>query len=175
MTAHRAVTLRRVTLGQTRILRNLFSYFIHDLAAYERARIDRNGFYNNPGVGHVIAARGHHSFFIMHGREIAGFVSLTRPPYHSKDRKTTVVQHFFVLNGYRRQRVGSRAVRLFLRRFPGTYALGQLAGNKPATRFWRTVLRRMRVRYRESMMRDSGQTLLVQRFTWPRRPGRSSP
>ena len=163
------ITLRKVTLEDKRILRNLFSYFIHDLAKYEDARIDKNGFFDNPDVEHVIKHRGHHAFFIMCNHEIAGFVTVTRPPYHSKDRKTTVVQHFFVLNGYRRKSIGSEAFLKVLRRFPGKYAVGQLRGNRPAIKFWRTVLRRNGIRYTEGIIHDPDQSYMVQRFRYRRR------
>jgi predicted acetyltransferase len=164
------VTLQRAGIAERRILRNLFALFIHDLAEFEHARVDRNGLYVCDCLRHLVRHPGLRPFLIRSNGELAGFIVISRPPYFSTDKKTSGIQFLFVLNGFRRKGVGAKAVLAVLRRLPGRYFVLQLQRNKRAHMFWLTFLRRNRLPYiAKRRLMDDGDLSWEQRFTFRRR------
>ena len=158
------IALKIVTLKEKNILRNLFSYFIHDLAQYEHVRVDKNGFFNCPDLDFIIKHRGLYSYLIFYKNELAGFIVISRPPYFSKDKKTSCIQQLFILNGFRRKGLGSVAILKILKKFPGKYSFFQLLKNRPAIKLCREFLKRNEIKYLEKKELVGTEEMLIQRF-----------
>lgn len=160
------IRIKRVSKVEKRILKNLFSYFMHDLSPYEDIELDKHGFFNCPDIKLIIENKGLKPFLIFHKKEIAGFINISMPVF-AADKTTHVIQQLFVLKKFRRLGVGKEASKLVLNKFPGKYAIGQLIKNKPAVKFWKSFLKELNIPYESEKRKDAeGNIILYQHFDW---------
>ena len=167
------ISLRKVTSENKRLFRRLFDYYCHDLACFyddkEDCKLTDSGTYKYRNFKIYYTHAGLKTFLIYSHENIVGFVVISRPPYFSKDKKTSQVVQFFVLNGYRRGGIGTEVINRVFLKYPGKYAVSQLVRNKPAIAFWRSFYKKSRMKYTEKVETFETMCLRVQRFTVPKR------
>jgi predicted acetyltransferase len=142
------VVLRKVTKINIIKLKNLFNLFLHDLAEFNtELKIGPNCVYSVPKLESYYNHPGIISFLIYYKKEISGFVVISRPPYFSRDKKTSVIQHLFILKGYRNKGIGTEAMKNIFKEYPGKYGVEQLPENKNAVNFWKALYKKCKVEY----------------------------
>jgi predicted acetyltransferase len=103
------------------------------------------------------------AFLIKIDSQIAGFILSNKPPYIPNDCDISI-QEFFILKKFRGKGYGLRAVSMFFEKFPGRYFIAQLANNKPAIEFWRSIYKKLGIEIEQREETESGVRILTQRF-----------
>lgn len=110
-----------------------------ELNAYEFSRIDgrtlgRDGLFGYPYLDAYWAEPGRVAYLLRADDELAGLALV---------RRVEAVSHlaeFLVLPKFRRAGVGTEAARQVFAAHPGPWCVRQVAGNGPATQFWRRAI-----------------------------------
>ena len=158
------ISLQKVTAANAVVLRNLFQFFCHDLAAVDEPMPMKNGRYVVEHFRLYFTHPGMESFLICQGESPVGFVVVSVPP-HFMDRYC--VQHLFVLNGYRRNGIATEAMTAVFSMFPGQYRVGQTFGYEPAIAFWKTLYASTGITYQDAVEGEGPDKERVQRFVVP--------
>ena len=158
-------TLRLVTDKDRVLLRNLFNYFIHDLASYDNdAKLNKSGTFALDAFAQYIHHPGLKTFLIYFEEEIAGFIVISIPPYFSKSKDLYQVQHLFVLNGYRRRNIGSEAAEQVIQKYRGKWSISQIESNEPAINFWRAFYKKRQIHFEEEIVTIDDENMIFQNF-----------
>ena len=165
------VSLARVTDGEAEVLRNLFQFFCHDLAAFDEPQPMHDGRYVVDHFDVYLTHPGMASFLICDDGAPVGFVIVSLPPHFMN---VHCVQHLFVLNGHRRKGLAGAAMSSVFRAYPGEYRVGQPFDHDASTAFWRALYAREGIAYDESVEGEGFDKERVQRFVVgpPTRPSR---
>ena len=168
------VTLEEVGPDAVPLLRRLMQLYLYDLGTIDGWNVSTEGFFGDPEkIERFWTERGRRSFLIKADAAIAGFV-LIRDEAAYAGRGTHEISEFFVLRKFRRRGIGEQAARMVFDLAPGPWELSQLASNRGAQEFWRTVIGR----YTHGKFADVEETHdhdghpwhgRVQRFEAPRR------
>lgn len=159
-----AVTLEPVKESQKHILGNLFSLFIHDLAAFEDAQLNASGLFECEQLDEIVNNPHLRPFFIYSKTYLVGFIVVSLPPFSRTD--THVIQQLFVINGFRKKGIGGDASFQILNKFPGKYGVSQALGNKSAISFWQHFYKEHRIVFEEAQESWDGEKVVVQRFVY---------
>ena len=81
-----------------------------------------------------------HPLIILKNDKPVGFALVSRPPRHQRDSIDFRLAEFFVVADQRRLGIGKEAAALIFNRFGGTWEVNEFQYNKPAIRFWRSVV-----------------------------------
>ncbi|GMK37201.1 acetyltransferase [Paenibacillus sp. CCS19] len=132
-----SVELKRVTVDELNLLRNLFELTAYDLSELSGANILDNGqFIANLDV-RIWYEDPHYDLLLIRVDEaIAGFVVIK----NLVEEQAYYLNHFFVLRKFRRKRVGKRAAIMAFDRYIGKWQVSQFDWNEPAQQFWRRVI-----------------------------------
>jgi RimJ/RimL family protein N-acetyltransferase/predicted acetyltransferase len=138
-----AVELEEATTAEIPTLRRLMQLYLYDLATVADWDVGGDGTFGDTEVIERFwgFAMGRHALLIRASGQLAGFVLLREGSYYGEPG-TREISEFFVLRRYRGQGVGERAAIAAFDRFVGPWEVREFAGNVPAQRFWRTVIRR---------------------------------
>lgn len=159
------VTLTKATIEEKPILQNLLSLYIHDLSPYSNdLQINDEGRFDYDGLDLYWEEPSLFPFLIRVEDRIAGFLLLNRPPYAPRDVQY-LINEVFILKSYRGTGVGREAVRQVFDRYPGSYLVFELEGNKPAIGFWHRLFESLEIPYEETLEDVHGDRCLLQRFT----------
>jgi len=92
-----------------------------------------------------------HPLVILKDGQRVGFALVSRPLRHQRGQIDFRMAEFFVLLQFRRLGVGRDAASLIFNRFAGTWEVVEFMYNKPAVRFWRSIINDYTAgQYRES-------------------------
>jgi predicted acetyltransferase len=124
------------------MLSNLLELYIHDLSEIFPVTLGPDGRFGYEKLPLYWAEPAvHHAFLIKHGRHVAGFAFATHGSPASDDPEDLDVAEFFVLRGYRRLGVGSRAAVALWDSVPGHWVVRVSEANRAGLGFWSEVIR----------------------------------
>jgi predicted acetyltransferase len=169
---------QRVTPDNLDVLDRLMQLYLYDFSVYFCDEGD--GFVGPDGrfdPGFPLSryaegsGSGHESWLARVEGRWAGFALIGhRADQHPHGGPGRAVQEFFVLPCFRRKGIGTALARQVFDDYRGFWQIAQIAANRPATAFWRTVISRYTGgRYADYTKEERGRTLVWQTFdssTW---------
>ena len=157
------VTLEKIGLGQQKILRNLYSLYLHDLSAYANGlQVSEDGSFEFDSFSLIWEKEGLSPYLIKADDHLAGFILLLEAPLTKK--VDNVVNDFFILNPYRGKGVAKAAAAKIFEQHKGSYYISQLIRNEPAVRFWKKIYQQFEVDVEEVAEVQDGEEVVYQTF-----------
>lgn len=121
----------------SKIIENLFQYYIYDMSEYAGFSPNPDGTYSVPdsvtGLSNYWKLPNHFPYYIYANGELAGF-SLIRN-YPGREKFFDIGQ-FYVLRKFKGQGVGKKAFELSVKKHPGEWITRVLPNNTGAFKFW---------------------------------------
>jgi predicted acetyltransferase len=135
------VQLHEATDADLPRVKNLVPYYIYDMSERMGWPCTPDGRFDGcNGLETYWHGPGKHAFVLRAAKELAGFVLILAD--NDDPSIDYSVTDFLVLRKFRGRGVGERIARQLFNRFCGRWKVEQLAGNRPAIAFWRTVIDR---------------------------------
>jgi predicted acetyltransferase len=159
------IKLKKVSQKEAPILRNLYSFYLHDLSKFTTSLdIAADGFFHFKEMDSFWKIDGISPYFIMFDEATIGFILLLERPF-LKNEKDFGINDMFILNKYKGKGLGVQAVKELFQQKQGDYFVMELAENKPAVSFWKKVYKESNIEYDEKEEVMDGEACLVQTFT----------
>lgn len=121
---------------QEPVIANLLELYAHDFSEFMGLKLGADGRFGYKQLPLYWQEPGRHPFLITVEGHWAGFVFVRRGSQISGDEKVWDVTEFFVMRGYRRLGIGTRAAHDIWRRFPGKWEVRVIGRNQKAKQFW---------------------------------------
>lgn len=131
------ISLVPVKQEDERILHNIMQFYIYEFTMFQDIRLEEYGsfapfnltaYWNDPDL---------HAYFIEYKGELAGFSLIEA----GAGGEPNVIREFFIMRKFNRQGLGQDASIKIFNMFPGAWSVTQVEKNKPATAFWRKVIK----------------------------------
>lgn len=155
------VILQKAAPTEKNILRNLYSFYLHDLSAYSASlKTNSEGTFEFDAFDLIWEKEGLTPYFIKYNEELAGFLLLIEPPLAK--RADYSINDFFLFNQYRRKGIGEEALRILWDEKPGSYYIVQLSTNQKAVAFWKKIFQRFSLPFEETLGTEDGEEIVSQ-------------
>jgi len=122
------------------VLENLFQYYVHDFSEVIPMDVAADGKFALRSLQAYWQDAWRHPFLARVAGHYAGFALVHQRSHLSGEPGVCDVAEFFVLRRYRRRGLGAALARQVFDSFPGRWEVRQLAANRAATTFWRSVI-----------------------------------
>jgi predicted acetyltransferase len=137
--------LARVELQPARpedapILLNLIELYSHDFSEFWPNDIGEDGRFGYKSLPLYWSEPGRHPFLIKTDGHLAGLALVKQGSEFSGSPTVWDLGEFFVLRGWRRHGVGTRAAHQVWRRFSGDWEVRVMQSNLPAQLFWKRAI-----------------------------------
>jgi predicted acetyltransferase len=120
------------------VLRNLFEYYVHDMAEWFEIDTKADGSYSYDTSS--VWNNGCEAWLAKLGDSIAGFAVIGPAVKWSDPIPAFDVHEFFVIRRYRRHGLGAAMSTRLWDAHPGEWLVRVVEANAVATRFWRTSI-----------------------------------
>jgi len=162
---HLAVNLVPVAQEKQNKLENLMTLYLHDLSQYAQdLKVNEDGRFEYDGLELFFKREGLHPYFINLQTETVGFILLNSGKFVPADIDYCV-NELFLLKGYRGKGIAAAAINELTKTYPGKYLVAQLANNKPAIDFWRSLYKRNNIEFEEKEETFDGLQCITQIFS----------
>jgi predicted acetyltransferase len=121
-------------LEQKPLLANLLELYVHDFSEFIDLEIGRDGRFGYKDLDLYWTDPRRFPCLIYVSGRLAGFYLVHGIP--EGDAHAWDMSEFFILRGYRRRAIGTRAAGAAFARFPGTWQVRVMESNEPACAFW---------------------------------------
>ncbi|MFO8035358.1 MAG: GNAT family N-acetyltransferase [Anaerolineales bacterium] len=154
--------------SEMKVMERLFQFYLYDFSQFVDLEIDQQGCFEYPSLDVYWQEPDRFPYFIEVEGKLAGFVLIKKGTGLDEDRESYDVAEFFVLRGYRRQRVGTRSAHRIWDRFPGRWVVRVMLVNQHAVEFWKKTIREYTGgEYQKWKITRDGYTWIVFRFSSP--------
>lgn len=130
------IELVPATQEQQPILANLLELYIHDFSEFHDVELGEDGRFGYPDLPLYWSKQDWYPFLIRIDGKLAGVVLVRKSSMVSGDDAVWDMAEFFILRGYRRRGIGSRAAQEIWQRFPGPWQIRVMQSNDAARQFW---------------------------------------
>lgn len=127
------VQVQPVVFEDKDVLGQLLELYLHDLSKFTGADVGSHGVYGYFYLDDYWTEPDRYPFLLRVEDHWAG-LALVRAGSPND------MTEFFVMRKYRRNGVGRAAALILFNLFPGEWQIRQLAANRSATKFWRSVI-----------------------------------
>jgi predicted acetyltransferase len=128
------------SLDQEPVLANLFELYAHDMSEFMDVELGADGRFGYKFLSSYWKDEGRYPFLIKVRGNLAGFALVRRGSQISGDENVMDMAEFFIIRGFRRLGVGTKAACDIWRRFPGKWSVRVREHNRPAKIFWEGTL-----------------------------------
>lgn len=150
------------------VMERLFQLYLYDFSQFVDIDINQQGRFEYPSLAVYWQEPDRFPFFIEVEGKRAGFVLIKKGTGREEDRESYDVAEFFVLRGYRQQRVGTRSAHKIWDRFPGRWIVRVMVVNHPAVKFWKQAVEEYTGgEYQKRKITRDETTWIVFRFSSP--------
>lgn len=125
---------------QEPILANLLELYGHDFSEFVDLKLGADGRFGYEHLPLYWSEPGRHPFLVVADGHLAGFVFVRRGSEISNDAEVWDVAEFFIVRGFRRLGVGTRAAHEIWKRFPGRWEVRVIDRNQRAKEFWQSAI-----------------------------------
>jgi predicted acetyltransferase len=126
----------RATREQEPVLANLLELYVHDFSEFLELKPGPDGRFGYKNLPLYWIEPERHPFLITVNCELAGFALVKRGSQISNDDSVWDMAEFFVLRGYRRHGIGTKAAYEIWRSSPGRWEVRVMEVNSAAHGFW---------------------------------------
>lgn len=138
------IEIREASLQEKPLIGNLMELYIYDFTEFaDSDHLDETGRFGFDRLDSYWQESHRHPFLLRVDGHPAG-LALVRTGIEALTGEAGVndVTEFFVMRRYRRSRAGEAMAHHVWNRFPGRWQVREIAANRPAHAFWRTVIAR---------------------------------
>lgn len=120
------------------VLRNLFEFYLHDMAEWFRFDQLPSGNYTHDTAPYWMPGRKVH---LLYANDVPIGFGLTQPGAQwSPEQEATDMEEFFVVRRHRRSGIGREFAEHLWRMYPGPWVVRVFQDNRPALPFWRRTV-----------------------------------
>lgn len=130
------VEIVAATADQQFVLANLLELYTHDFSEILDAQLGADGRFGYAQLPLYWQESNRHPFLIKADGNLAGFVLIRKGSLVSGDAQVWDISEFFVVRGYRRHGVGTKAAHEVWRKLPGSWEVRVMYKNPAALEFW---------------------------------------
>jgi len=130
--------LRILKKKEKPIFENLLQLYLHEISYYFPASYDsKMVIFNYDDINKYYDNTNNIIYLIVYGEnnDIIGFILV------DKNDQEMYIQEIFVLNHYKNQEIGTRAVNKLLDMYKANWTIKSLPNSKPAERFWKRTIK----------------------------------
>ena len=120
------------------VLRNLFEFYVHDMAEWFGIDTQADGSYSYDTS--LVWKHGYDAYLAKVGDSIAGFALIGTAAEWLGDIGSHDMREFFVIRRFRRIGLGQKMATWLWDERPGEWLVRVLEANAPAVLFWRTAI-----------------------------------
>jgi predicted acetyltransferase len=124
------------TREQEPIVANLLELYAHDFSEFHDVELGEDGRFVYPDLNLYWSEADRHPFLVRVGDKLAGVILVSGGSRISGDPAVWDMAEFFIVRGYRRRGIGSRAAQEIWRRFPGRWEVRVMEKNETGRQFW---------------------------------------
>jgi predicted acetyltransferase len=121
---------------QAPLVANLLELYIHDFSGFLNLELGADGRFGYSPLPLYWSEPGRHPFLIRVDAKLAGLVFVKKGSQVLGDGETWDMAEFFVLRGYRKRGVGTRAAHEVWKLFQGRWEVRVMHANVAARHFW---------------------------------------
>lgn len=125
---------------QAPILANLLELYAYDFSEFIELKLGADGRFGYQRLPLYWKESNRYPLLIMVNADLAGFVLIHKESQISGAEGIFDMAEFFVVRGYRRLRVGTKAAHQVWKRFPGKWEVRVINRNQKAQEFWGRAL-----------------------------------
>jgi predicted acetyltransferase len=118
------------------VLANLLELYAHDFSEFMDLEIGPDGRFGYQHLPLYWKEEDRYPFLILGSGNLAGFAFVRKGSQLSGNLETWDMTEFFVLRGYRRLGVGTKAAHVIWKKLPGTWEIRVRERNRGAKAFW---------------------------------------
>jgi predicted acetyltransferase len=115
---------------------NLLELYAHDFSTFHDVELGQDGRFGYPNLSLYWSEADRHPFLVRVDDQLAGLILVRRGSRISSDAAVWDMAEFFIVRGYRRRGIGSRAAQAMWRMFPGRWEIRVMESNEAGRRFW---------------------------------------
>jgi predicted acetyltransferase len=123
-------------------LANLLELYQHDFSEFVDVELGQDGRFGYKYLPLYWSEPNRFPFLIQVDGKLAGFALVRRGSEVSGNRDVWDMAEFFVVRGYRKRGVGTRAAHQVWRRCPGKWEIRVMPSNESAREFWSAAVAR---------------------------------
>lgn len=139
MNLNEEIKLIPIKLETKNILENLVSIYLHDLSEFaDDLIVNKDGKFEYDGLKLYFTKEELKPFFIYLKDDIIGFILFNTGKYVPQNIDFSV-HEIFILKSFRKRGISAIAVKKLFDSYSGNYRIEQLADNKQAINFWKSV------------------------------------
>lgn len=147
------------------VLANMLELYVHDFSEFMDLRLGPDGRFGYKSLPLYWKESNRYPFLVMADGHLAGFVFVRGGSAISDEADVWDMAEFFIVRGFRRQRVGTQAAREICKRFPGKWEVRVTDRNERARNFWdRAVAELLGKTIKPSQVDKDGKTWHVFSF-----------
>jgi predicted acetyltransferase len=156
--------LIKATIEDKPLLKNLYSYYLHDLSAYsESLKPNEEGAFEFDSFDMLWETEGINPYLLHVEDEFIGFLMVLESPFTEK--VDFVINDFFIYNGFRGKGLAEEAVGILFQEKQGSYYISQLMKNSRAVRFWKKIYEQYQIVYEETVECQDNEEVVYQTFS----------
>ena len=130
------ITLKEIKLDKKHILEKLIQLYLHNISlSFPMGFNSNTGMYDYEDIKKYFNNNENKAFLILKENAIAGFILIDLL------KEKNIIQEMFVLNNYKRQGIGKKAVRLIFDMFKGNWEVKSLPCSESAEKFWISTIK----------------------------------
>lgn len=155
--------LIKATVEDKSLLKNLYSFYLHDLSAYNHT-LDSNeeGVFEFDSFHLIWEKDGITPYLMKEGTALLGFFLLLEKPLMTK--VDYCVNDFFLYQRYRGKGYAEQIVQMLFNEKKGRYYIAQLVKNKRAVAFWKKIYQQFNIEFEENFEVEDGEEVVFQTF-----------
>ncbi len=135
------IKLEKVTNQKDLRLKRLLQFYQYDWSEINgEGKLSPTGLYRYVNLNKFWRNLQSKAFIIQVSDEVAGFVLLKKHTYLSEEKPVRVIDEFFVLRKFRKQKIGTEVALKLFNTFRGEWQVSETVENEVAQKFWRTVI-----------------------------------
>lgn len=155
--------LIKATIEDKPLLKNLYSFYLHDLSAYNHSlHLNEEGAFEFDSFDIIWEKEGINPYLIKVENNLIGFFLLLEAPFTKK--VDYCINDFFLYQRYRGKGYAEKAIRKLFTDKPGSYYVSQLENNKRAVSFWKKAYQQLGISYEESVEIEEDEKVVYQTF-----------
>jgi predicted acetyltransferase len=156
--------LVKATVGDKQLLKNLYSFYLHDLSAYSQSlRPNKEGAFEFDSFEIIWEREGITPYLLIDKTEVIGFCLLLEPPFTKK--VDYCINDLFIYNQFRGRGYAEEAIKTIFQKKKGSYYVSQLKNNKRAVSFWKKFYEKHHIAFEETLELEDGEEVIYQTFT----------
>jgi predicted acetyltransferase len=140
------------------VLANLLELYQHDFSEFENVVLGEDGRFSYKHLHLYWKEPNRFPFLIRVDERLAGFALVKQGSEVSGNESVWDMAEFFVVRGYRRRGVGTRAAHQVFRRCPGQWEIRVMPTNEAARVFWNDAVTKFVGRRIPSVLFDGADT-----------------